>query len=359
MPKICIEAIDKINNREPLAIIEEQLTEKYKEEDVDLLDFLQQLIDLGLVREVNGKEVIYHKKDQSAAGFTRISPTFALLFFNRFTIPIFIILILFNVGIFAFYTDLLPTYTAIFIFDSMVLNILTYMLISLIIIILHEFGHILAIRSFDLPAKVQLGNRLFLIVAETDLTAAWKLPTKQRNLLFLGGMFIDQLILISVLVVKLTVSIDHYIINGILTLVVFDIFIKTIYQCCFYMKTDLYYLLENNTGCYNLMENGKNYMAKWVPFIKEDKTTTTFEGEEKVVKLYGVFSLIGVLLTMALFVIYFIPQTTYLMVNILPNLMNPSGNPYFWDALVIVVQFILMISLLIYSMRKKRKSSSV
>ncbi|QGH35537.1 peptidase [Gracilibacillus salitolerans] len=358
MPEICIEAIKKINNRESLATIEEQLIENYKEEEVDLLDFLQQLIDLGLVKEVDGKEIITYTKDQSTTGFTSISPTFAALLFNRLTIPLFIILIIANFGIFAFYTDLLPTYTDIFIFDSMVFNILTYMMLSLILIILHEFGHILAIRSFDLPANVQIGNRLFLVVAETDLTAAWKLPSKQRNRLFLGGMFIDQLILITVLIVKLSVSIDHFVINGILSLVVLDIFVKTIYQCCFYMKTDLYYLFENITGCYNLMENGKNHLAKWVPFIKVDNTTTIFEEEEKIVKLYGVFSFIGVLLTMCLFIIYFIPQTIYLMVNTLPHLMNPSGNPYFWDALVIVAQFVLIISLLIYSIRKKRKSAS-
>ncbi|MGP4041020.1 PqqD family protein [Gracilibacillus sp. D59] len=357
MPEICIEAIESINNNESLAIIEKKLTDKYKEEEVDLLDFLQQLIDLGLVKEVDGKEIIAHTKDQSTKGFTSISPTFAALLFNRLTIPLFIIFIIANVGIFSFYTDFLPAYTDLFIFDSMVLNILTYMLLSLILIILHEFGHILAIRSFDLPANVQIGNRLFLVVAETDLTAAWKLPSKQRNRLFLGGMFIDQLILITILIVKMTVSIDHYLINGILSLVVLDIFIKTIYQCCFYMKTDLYYLVENITGCYNLMENGKNYMANWVPFLHKDDTTTTFEGEEKVVKLYGVFSFVGVLLTMSLFVVYFIPQMVYLMTNTLPHLMNPLGNPFFWDALVIVAQFILMISLLIYSIRKKRKSA--
>ncbi|WP_163583479.1 peptidase [Gracilibacillus saliphilus] len=358
MPEICIEAIEKINNNESLDIIEKQLTDKYKEEEVNLVDFLQQLVDLGLVKEIDGKDMITHTKDQSATGFTKISPSIAGLLYNKLTIPFFIILIIFNLIIFASFPDLLPTYKDIFIFDSMVFNILTYMLLSIILLILHELGHILAIRSFDLLADVQVGNRLFLVVAETDLTAAWKLPSKQRNLLFLGGMFIDQLILFTVLLIKLTVSIDHYLINGILSVVVLDIFIRTIYQCCFYMKTDLYYLVENMTGCYNLMENGKNYMAKWIPFIKVDETSTTFEGEEKVVKLYGVFSFIGVILTISLFIIYFIPQTIYLMVNTLPHLMNPIDNPYFWDALVIVAQFILMISLLIYSIRKKRKSAS-
>ncbi|WP_018933122.1 hypothetical protein [Gracilibacillus lacisalsi] len=358
MPKPAIEAIKKINRNENLNDIEIYLEKKYPEEDIDIIEFIKQLLDLGLVKAIDNEEIAFNSIGSSPTGFKWISPSFAKKIFNRWTILLFIIILTINVWLFISFPRTIPNFMDIFIFESMIANMLIYLLLSLILLIFHEFGHILAIRSFDLPASVNVGHRLFFVVAETDLTAGWKLPSKKRNILFLGGMFIDQLILFTVLLIKLTVSIDHHLMNGILSVVVLDIFIRTIYQCCFYMKTDLYYLVENITGCYNLMENGKNYMAKWIPFIKVDETSTTFEGEEKVVKLYGVFSFIGVILTMSLFIIYFIPQTIYLMVNTLPHLMNPIDNPYFWDALVIVAQFILMISLLIYSIRKKRKSAS-
>ncbi len=358
MPKICVEAIERINSGYHLSSIETSLENNYPEEDVDLLDFIEQLLELDLVKEIDGKKFDSKKSETIPSGFTWLSSSFSNIMYNKWTLPLFFLVILLNVILLVLVPALIPVYSDIFIFDSMILNMLTYMLLSLVLIILHELGHILAIRSFDLPANVQIANRLFLVVAETDLTAAWKLPSKKRNLLYLGGMFIDQLILITVLIVKITVSIDHYVISGILSLIILDIFIKTIYQCCFYMKTDLYYLFENITGCYNLMENGKNYMSKWLPFLHKDDTTSTFEGEEKIVKLYGVFSFIGVLLTISLFIIYFIPQMAYLLVNTLPHLMEPASNPYFWDALVIVAQFVLMISLLIYSIRKKRKSAS-
>lgn len=55
------------------------------------------------------------------------------------------------------------------------------------------------------------------------------------------------------------------------------------------MKTDLYYIFENVTGgCYT-MENGKNFMSKWLPFLKKEQYTTTFSGEKKIVKVYAVF----------------------------------------------------------------------
>ncbi|WP_268748379.1 hypothetical protein [Gracilibacillus boraciitolerans] len=37
------------------------------------------------------------------------------------------------------------------------------------------------------------------------------------------------------------------------------------------------------------MENGKNFMSKWLPFLKKEQYTTTFSGEKKIVKVYAVF----------------------------------------------------------------------
>ncbi|MDX8045855.1 peptidase [Gracilibacillus sp. S3-1-1] len=358
MPEVCVVAIEKINNNESLASIEEQLKQSFPDEEVDIIDFIEQLIDLGLVKELDGVELTVQQKSQSTTGFTWISSKLASVFYNKITVPILLILFISNLLLFITQPQLLPKYTDIFIFDSMVLSTITFTLISTIIIVLHEFGHIFAIRSFDLPANVQIGNRLFFIVVETDLTAGWRLSAKERNILFLGGMFIDQIILAVALTLKLTIFSEGGFIDGLLSIVILDIFVKTIYQCCIYMKTDLYYVLESVTGSYNLMENGKNYLARWLPFLKVDKTTTVFDGEEKIVKLYSIFTFIGVAFTISLFFFFFLPQTVYIIISILPHLTNPVGNPLFWDALVMVVEFIVMISLLLIVLIKKKKASS-
>ncbi|SHM39801.1 hypothetical protein [Gracilibacillus kekensis] len=356
MPRVCIEAINRINSGDPLKRVEEELIASYPKEEIDLIDFIEQLIKLGLVKEVDGEVIILNKKNSAPTGFMWVSSQFANILFNRFTIPIFFLLLLFNIIMFIKSPQLLPVYSDLFIFDAMVFNTLLYALIILIMLVFHECGHILAIRAHGLPANVQLSNRLFLIVAETDLTHAWKLPTKSRNLLFLAGMFIDQLILSLTLTLKLTNLSQNLIIDGILSLIILDLFIKTIYQCCIYMKTDLYYVLENVTSCYNLMENGKKKMSKWIPFISEDKHTTTFEGEEKIVKIYSVFYFISVGLTMIIIFFFFLPQLYYMLLTTVPHLTEPLNNPYFWDAIVIVGQTILFLVLLIYSIRKSKKS---
>ncbi|MFZ3579969.1 peptidase [Virgibacillus sp. DJP39] len=356
MPKICIDAIDFINKGETLGEIELKLQPKYPEEEVDLLAFGQQLLELGLTKEIDGVAVQITKQNQSPEGFIWLSPRVGRFVFNKITTKLFATIICINILLLIMNPQLLPNYQDLFLFDAMMFNVLTYMGVSLLLILIHEFGHILAVRSHNLPAKLEVGHRLFLVVFETDLSPAWKLSPRQRNSLYLGGICLDQLVIFITFAISLIFLEGNSFITGILALIILDIFIKTIYQCCFYMKTDLYYLFENLTGCYNLMENSKQYLSKWFPFIKKDSTTQTFEDEEKFVRLYGIFYICGVLLTFGLLLFYFIPQALYAYSETLPELMNPIGNPYFWDALIFLGQTMVMIGLLIYSWNKSKRS---
>ncbi|ASK64062.1 peptidase [Virgibacillus phasianinus] len=354
MPKVCIDAIQLINQGESLAVIEQHLIQTYPDDDINLVEFAEQLLALGLIKEVDGEAIRVIKKSQSPKGFMWIPSWVGQLLFNKITSKLFVAVICINILLAIIHPGLLPEYQDIFLFDSMMLNVLMYMAITLVLIVIHEFGHILAVRSYNLPAKLEIGNRLLFIVFETDLSPAWKLKPQQRNRLYTAGMCFDQMMLFIAFVITLSFPEGHALLIGISGIVTLDIVIKIIYQCCFYMKTDLYYLVENITGCYNLMENGRQYLCKWLPFIKKDSTTETFVGEVKVVRMYGVFYICGVLLTLSMFAIYFIPQALYAYSQVLPELLHPVGNPYFWDAVVFLGQTLLIGGLLVYSWMKNR-----
>ncbi|MGP4108663.1 PqqD family protein [Virgibacillus sp. L01] len=356
MPKICIDAIHLINQGVALEQIERQLKPHHPEEEVDLVEFAEQLVELGLVKEIDGEEVQVTKKNDSPQGFTWLSPKVGQFFFNKVTKKLFMAIIILNILLVISNPQLMPTYQDLFIFDAITFNILTFMGISLLLIMIHEIGHILAVRSHGLPAKLDVGHRLLFVVFQTDLSPAWKLSPKQRNVLYLAGICFDQFMILIAFILKLSFPEANSLFIGILGIVILDIFIKTIYQCCFYMKTDIYYLCENLTGCYNLMENGRQYLSRWLPFIKQDSTTETFEDEAKFVRMYSVFYICGILLTFSIFIIYFIPQAYYAYSQTLPELLHPGGNPYFWDAVVFLGQTILMGSLLIYSWHKSNSS---
>ncbi|MGA9227669.1 MAG: hypothetical protein WB217_15095, partial [Mesobacillus sp.] len=230
-------------------------------------------------------------------------------------------------------------------------------IVTFLLVMLHEFGHVLAVRSEGLPARIELGHRLFFVVLETDMSQVWKLPAEKRNKLYLAGMYFDMVVLFIAITAQFFTS-EESILTGLLNLVVLDTFIRLVYQAAVFMKTDLYYVFENWTGCYNLMENGRNFLGKWLPLLKVSHTET-FAGEEKFVRGYAIFYLAGILLTVAITVYYYIPQFIFAINQImLPGLTEPFNSLRFWDSAVFLLQIVLMLSLLLYSWSKKYRLSS-
>lgn len=360
LPEIGVDAIKRLEQGEELVSIEHALKTSYPDEEVDIIDFVEQLLELGLVQEVDGVLV---KKEQSkstsrSGGFLWIPHSVGRIFFNGVMNKIYLLLLVANIVMIILNPNLFPHYKDIFLFDSMMLNIISYLFISLLLILIHEFGHILAIRSHDLPAKLSIGNRLIFIVFETDLTQAWKLDPKKRNILYLAGLSFEQVILFLSLGAMLLFP-DAGII-GILGIIVLDIFIKFIYQCCFYMKTDVYYVVENITGCYNLMENGKIYLSSRFKKRRKDEEINKemFHGEWNLIRLYSVFYIVGVVLTLILAVLYFVPQLYYTYTTIYLNLLGTGDRAAFWDAIAFLIMTMLMLVLLMYVANKQRHENS-
>ncbi|WP_449538835.1 hypothetical protein [Ferdinandcohnia sp. Marseille-Q9671] len=349
MSEVCIDGIRLINDGLSLVEVERLLIDKYPNENINLLDFGQQLLELELVDMIDGTKVsIENTRNYEELGLRWIPAKLGKFFFNRFTRFIYPLLLLSNIILFITNTSLFPGYKDIFVFNTMMFNILLYAGISVILLLVHESGHILAIRSFNLPTRLQIGSRLFFVVLETDLTQAWKLSSKERILLFLAGVYFDSVLLFIALFLKTIIPFSYVIVDGILGLIVFDIVIRIIYQCCIYMKTDLYYVIENSTGNYNLMESGKE-------LIKSISRRVRVSVENRVIVLYSFLYFIGLVMTFTVFIIYYIPQLVYIMKKVLPGFSESISSLQFWDAAIFSAQLLLFIVLLLYSWAKKYK----
>ncbi|ESU32030.1 hypothetical protein G3A_12910 [Bacillus sp. 17376] len=357
MPEVCITAIELLNEAIPLMEIEKSLNDWYPNEDIDVMGFINQLLELELVKEIDGIPIQRSYVNHSNSTFTRIPKSLGHYFFNSISSKLYFLLLIASTGLILFNPDLFPRYSDIFVFDLMFQNVLALLVISFVLVILHEFGHVLAVRSEGLPAKIEVGNRLFFVVLETDMSQVWKLPAEKRNKLFLGGMYFDIVVLFLALASQISVT-ENSLTMGILKLVVLNTFIRLIFQAAVFMKTDLYYVIENQTGCYNLMENGRNFLAKWLPFLRVPETET-FAGEEKFVRTYASFYLSGILLTLIITAYYYIPQMIFAINQImLPGFFEPITSIRFWDSVVFLLQILLVLGLLIYSWTKKYRFSS-
>lgn len=356
MPQPCIDAIELINQSMSLETIENHLKAKYPQEEIDIIDFVNQLLELDLVSELDGVELANKMESKTNSGYTWIPVGLGRFFFNKISVKLYLGLLVASVGMLIVKPNLFPQYKDLFVFDLMIENVAACLLVTFLLVMLHEFGHVLAVRSEGLPAKIEIGHRLFFIVLETDMSQVWKLAAEKRNKLYLAGMYVDMAVLFMALTGQLFTS-DGSIMTGLLKLVVLDTFIRLVYQAAVFMKTDLYYVFENWTGCYNLMENGRNFLGKWVPFLRVSQTET-FAGEEKFVRGYAIFYMAGVLLTIAVTSYYYIPQFIFAIDQImLPGLTEPFNSLRFWDSVVFLLQIALFAGLLIYSWSKKYRLS--
>ncbi|MED3562980.1 hypothetical protein [Bacillus xiapuensis] len=358
MNKVSIEAIYLIQQSFQLSEIERQLKEKYPDEEVNILDFAEQLLDLNLIREIDGVKIETNPKKKESLGFLWISPKIGKFFFNTYAYFIYSLLFVINVILLGCYPSLFPHYKDLFVFNFMVFNIPLLAGLTILLVFIHEFGHILAMRANNLPTKLGIGHRLFLVVFETDMEAVWKLPSKNRNGLYLAGICFDSVILSIALFSQLIFKNEPGVFLGIMKIIVLDTFIRMVYQCCVFMKTDLYYLIENVLGCFNLMESAQQLIKKQLPFKFSQKAEVIFESEKKMVLLYSVFYFIGVFLSVSLYAIFYIPQLLYALKTVLPGLEKPLTSLPFWDAALFSLQILIVFMLLLISWRKKyiRKS---
>jgi putative peptide zinc metalloprotease protein len=354
MPRVCIDAIHLINNGGSIEEIERVLKDKYPNDEVDMLDFAEQLLIMGLIGEVDGVKVELKEKKKKDLGLLWISPKIGEFFFNKAAYLVYFTLLLVNVFILLSHPSLFPHYKDLFVFDLMILNIPTWMGITIILVFIHEFGHILAMRAQNLPTKLEVGHRLILVVLETDMSSVWKLPSNKRNVLFLAGLCFDTLILSCALISHLIFTNGSEIFLGVMNVVVLDTFIRMVYQGFIYMKTDLYYVIENVSGCYNLMENAQKAIRKKLSFLNSPSIQeVVFEGEKKIVFLYSIFYFVGVILTVSIYTFFYVPQLLFAWKRILPGFSQGTSSLPFWDAILFTLQILIGLLLLLYSWRKK------
>lgn len=316
---------------------------------------------MKLVQEVDGQRIGNESSEKKQPqGFKWISPKTGSFFFNRFTSIIYPVLFIVNLALLVLHPDLFPHYKDLFVFKLMLVNIPVWLMLTFFLVLIHEFGHILAIRAKNLSTKLEIGHRLFLVVFETDMSSVWKLSPKERNKLYFAGLCFDTLVLFIALFGQLAFSNPSYIIHGILRMVVLDTFIRMVYQLCVYMKTDLYYVFENSTGCYSLMENAQRFLREFFKLRKKNRAAgeAVFKGEEKIVYWYAIFYMAGVMITIILYVLFYIPQTIFALQKMLPGFQKPVASLSFWDSAVFSLQLLIGIILLAFSWIKKYREPS-
>jgi hypothetical protein len=356
MPEAAVEAVRGMQQGRPLPELEAELRRRYPDEEIDLAAFVRQLQELGLVRRPDGAPGGSGRRETTAAdqagqaGRRHAVPAkmqrLGRILYHPAALAVYVLFFAANLAQLLGVEGRMPQYADLFVSASMMRNMLAWALFGLAAALLHECGHTLAMAARGLPTRWRLGHRWVLPVLETEMNGVWSLPASQRYVPYLAGMCVDQVLLFAVLALQGLLP-ESSGLQPWLRMFSLHLLLVFGYQLLFFLKTDLYYVVENASGSYNLKENAVSLLRGRLRLRSRDPRQQTaepviFEGERAWIRAYALLYAAGVGVGLLLIAGYLLPQMIRSIRMSLPRLGLPVSEPLFWDAAVFCAQLLIV-----------------
>ncbi|GAB2806993.1 hypothetical protein GCM10027176_10020 [Actinoallomurus bryophytorum] len=257
IPQIGMQVIEGIQHGRPLDDIRQDI-ESRSEQSVDVVAFVNQLVDLGFVAAVDDHDVGQPPPQKPSLPWLRprhvrwtLSPILAALMAT---------VVIASLGVIAWDPGVFPSYREMFWTDHESLILLSQALVAWALILVHEMGHLATARAADVPAHIRLGTRLQFLVAQTDVSGIWTAPRRHRFTVYGAGMAIDLTIAsLAILAIK-TLQVMGIDAPSALPIIVLMISSMLPLQFLVFMRTDVYFLLQDLARCRNLYADGSAYV---------------------------------------------------------------------------------------------------
>ena len=263
-PEQGLRILNMLRSGDNAVTIRSRLAAEYPEIfDVD--DFVAQLTNIGFIYPEDQRQRANAQMAATTQATRRVfnvDPWIAKAIFSRpilFCCLIIVVYALFSaienpqlrVNFNAFYTD--TNRTAL---------LLLVVILSLIEAVMHESGHMLAAARHGIKSKYGIGNRLWTIVAESDLTGILTLPKSQRYFPMFAGVLVD-ILCASLLTLLIEVLLRHgasaFTVQVVQALVL-EIVISITWQFNIFVKTDIYFVLCNYFSHPDLDRDARGYL---------------------------------------------------------------------------------------------------
>jgi putative peptide zinc metalloprotease protein len=131
--------------------------------------------------------------------------------------------------------------------------------IAWLVICVHECAHLATARAAGAPARITISTRLQFLAAQTDVSGVWAAPRRTRMTVYLAGMSAD-VCTAGICLLILGLASPHGVVRQLLAVVVAVTLIGLTIQFMVFMRTDVYFVLQDLTGCANLYGDGSAYL---------------------------------------------------------------------------------------------------
>lgn len=367
LPPDAVEVLDHLAAGKTVGEAQDLYREKYGEVP-DMQDFLGVLGEKGLIADacgtaapagLDGSAGQAGEAGAQAAGgahlrfhFTSVPQGFARMLFNPVTVTGSCLLAAFALWLARLEPSILPSGNALrFETDRTAKTLLLFLIVGLTVFA-HEMGHLLAARAAGVQSRLGIGNRMWVLVAETDLTGLWSLPRRQRYLPLLAGPLVD-LVSGSLLMIMLYCRERGWIslppaVAELARALIFAYAFGLLWQCFFFVRTDLYYVLATLCGCKSLMADTRgllhNLLARIFPRLGVIDQSNIPEHEMRVIRNYLPVLLSGRILALFMLLRITVPLVGGYVSDMAGAIRDRARTGYaYWDTVAVSVCYLLPI----------------
>jgi putative peptide zinc metalloprotease protein len=294
-------------------------------EQIDGEEFVADLVDLGFVARV-GDESIGDAPAPPSLPWLRAAHISWI--FSGWVAACLAVFICASITAAAIHGDLALTFHTYFLTGSPGVDLAFNTAAFLAVVALHEFWHLAAARADGVHARIGLGTRLLFLAAQTTVTGLWGAPRRTRLRVYAAGMVSDLVVASACLLAILALPRGD-LASRALEAVVLDIFLALAQQFAFFMRTDVYFIVQELTRCKNLYGDASAYARyvyrrtvgrlRAVP-RPADPSQAVPPHERRPVRIYSAFLVIGSLLALAVFFLYEGPILVELFVKAIKSL---------------------------------------
>jgi putative peptide zinc metalloprotease protein len=319
VPAVGRRAITLLAGGDTVAQVRARLRDEHGS-DIDIAGFVASLAGLGFVAELDGRRL---------STVAPPPPTFPWLRPGHVRwvlhpVAAFVVAAILLGAVAAVVADLalVPAYRDLLWSGSGGVVILGNAAMGWALLFLHESAHLVTARAAGVPGRMSLGSRLQFLVAQTNVSGIWAAPRRARLTVYLAGIVLNLLVFaLSILVLAIVAPAglggELVAAAGLLSLT----FIP--FQFLVFMRTDLYFVLQDLSGCANLYADGSayaRYLARhWWRRLRRtgqppvDPSRRLPAGERRAVRAYTLLLVIGTLACLAAAVTVSVPVTATLL----------------------------------------------
>jgi len=258
LPELGAEIITMLGSGLPIGAIGDRLRAAHGA-DVDLDEFLGELLAVGFVKAVDGHDVAADGGRLAGTEWNLFSPSAASIIFSRPAKALLLAIVAAASVILLTHPSLLPRPGDLYWTSSSSVVIVTTTAFGIVTALMHESAHVAAARSYGITARLSLSTRLADLVVQTRATGLWSVPRRQRYRFYLAGMNCELALLSAVILARASLASatpGSRFLGAASVLLV----LRLAWQAGLYTRTDLYLVVMDALRCRNLFNDTVAYL---------------------------------------------------------------------------------------------------